>query len=72
MPSDPRAVFGDTLRELREDAKLTQEALGHKANIHPTEINRLERGRRNPGLLLTLKLADALQVAPSELLRDFR
>jgi transcriptional regulator with XRE-family HTH domain len=65
---DPRATFGANLRSARERAGLTQEALGHRADFHPTEINRTERGRRNPGLLTIVKLAKALDMPAGDLL----
>jgi transcriptional regulator with XRE-family HTH domain len=65
---DPRSTFGANLRAAREHAGLTQEALGHRANFHPTEVNRIERGRRNPGLLTIVKLAKALDIPASDLL----
>jgi transcriptional regulator with XRE-family HTH domain len=67
-PNDPRTTFGANLRKAREDAKLSQEALGHRANFHPTEVNRIERGRRNPGLLTIVKLAKALGIPAGNLL----
>jgi transcriptional regulator with XRE-family HTH domain len=67
-PDDPRATFGDNLRSAREHAGLTQEALGHRADFHPTEVNRIERGRRNPGLLTIVKLATALGIPAGDLL----
>ncbi len=67
-PGDPRTTFGANLRRAREEAKLSQEALGHRANFHPTEVNRIERGRRNPGLLTIVKLAKALEVPAGDLL----
>ncbi len=65
---DPRSTFGANLRAAREHAGLTQEALGHRADFHPTEVNRIERGRRNPGLLTIVKLAKALGIPASDLL----
>ena len=65
---DPRLTFGANLRAARQHAGLTQEALGHRANFHPTEVNRIERGRRNPGLLTVVKLAKALEIPVSDLL----
>lgn len=65
---DPRSTFGANLRAAREHARLTQEALGHRADFHPTEVNRIERGRRNPGLLTIVKLAKALDVPAGDLL----
>lgn len=67
---DPRSIFGANLRTAREQAGLTQEALGHRADFHPTEVNRIERGRRNPGLLTIVKLAKALDVPARDLLGD--
>jgi len=66
--SDPRTMFGANLRSARERAGLTQEALGLRAEFHPTEVNRIERGRRNPGLLTIVKLAKALDLPARELL----
>jgi transcriptional regulator with XRE-family HTH domain len=65
---DPRSTFGANLRSVRERTGLTQEALGHLADFHPTEVNRIERGRRNPGLLTIVKLAKALDVPAGDLL----
>lgn len=67
---DPRMTFGVNLRSAREHAGLTQEALGHRADFHPTEVNRIERGRRNPGLLTIVKLAKALDVPAADLMTD--
>lgn len=65
---DPRAAFGANLRSAREHAGLTQEALGLRADFHPTEVNRIERGRRNPGLLTIVRLAKALDIPAGDLL----
>lgn len=67
-PGDPRTTFGANLRKAREEAELSQEALGHAAEFHPTEVNRIERGRRNPGLLTIIKLAKALDIPAGDLL----
>jgi transcriptional regulator with XRE-family HTH domain len=67
-PRDPRTTLGANLRKARERTGLSQEALGHRANFHPTEINRIERGRRNPGLLTIIKLAKALDIPAGDLL----
>jgi transcriptional regulator with XRE-family HTH domain len=65
---DPRSTFGANLRSARERAGLTQEALGLRASFHPTEVTRIEKGRRNPGLLTIVKLAKALDVPAGDLL----
>ena len=65
---DTRVTFGANLKAARQRAGLTQEALGLRASFHPTEVNRIERGRRNPGLLTIVKLAKALDIPASDLL----
>lgn len=65
---DPRLILGANLRSARERAGLTQEALGHRADFHPTEVNRIERGRRNPGVLTVVRLAKALGIPAGDLL----
>ncbi len=36
------------IRELREERKLTQNALAYQAGVSPTYIYQLERGEKNP------------------------
>jgi transcriptional regulator with XRE-family HTH domain len=67
-PDDPRTTFGANLRAARNRAGLSQEALGHRADFHPTEVTRIEKGRRNPGLLTIVKLAKALDIPAGDLL----
>lgn len=61
-------AFGSIVRRLREAAKLSQEALAAKTHIHRTYIGGIERGERNPTLLMIHRLAKALGVKPAELL----
>lgn len=60
--------FGLNLRRLRRAANHSQRSLGRVARLHDTEIGLLERGRRSPGLLTILILADALSVEAWHLL----
>lgn len=68
-PAQIRATLGQNIRAAREQAKLTQEALGLATGLHPTEITRIERGRRNPGLITLVRLARGLSVPASDLVR---
>lgn len=69
---EPHEQFALNLRARRNSAGLSQEALGHVCDLHPTEISRLERAVREPRLSTIVKLARALGVPPSELLERIR
>lgn len=64
-------MFGKSVRLLREQKGLSQEALADLSHLHRTYIGGIERGERNVGLLNLLRLSKALKVLPSELLQDF-
>jgi transcriptional regulator with XRE-family HTH domain len=65
---DWRAVVGENVRRLRLSRGLTQEQLAFEAKIDLTYVGGIERGRRNPSLLVMARIAAALGVAPSALL----
>jgi transcriptional regulator with XRE-family HTH domain len=60
-------AFGKVLRDTRERAGLSQEALADEAGLDRTFIGMLERGKRQPTLETLFRIADALKVAPSTL-----
>lgn len=62
--------FGETLREHRQRAGLSQEKLAAKAGIDRTYVGGAERGERNVALVNIVRLAEALGVSPSELLQS--
>lgn len=61
--------IGDKLKELRIERALTQEELGKKAGIGKNTVNRLEQDKTDPRPSTLRKLAQALEVSPSELVR---
>jgi len=63
----PRDRFAVNLRKARQKAKISQEELGFRCDLHRTEISLLERGGREPRLGTIVKLASALNVTPEEL-----
>lgn len=67
-----RSVFLPSLRELRQDRSLTQRELGKLANVSTNTIYQLETGRRGAYPVTVRKLASALGVPPSDLMRERR
>lgn len=61
-------AFGQTLREFRKRAQLSQEALALECELDRTFVSLLERGRRQPTLKTLFRIARVLDVAPSELI----
>jgi transcriptional regulator with XRE-family HTH domain len=64
-------IFGRTLRRLREAAGLSQERVAQEADLTTGYISDLERGLKAPGLATIIRLATALGVSPSDMLKDF-
>jgi len=63
-----RAIFGKNVRKLRQQRKLTQEQLAFEAEIDLTYVGGIERGKRNPSLLVMARIADALTMPLPRLL----
>jgi transcriptional regulator with XRE-family HTH domain len=63
---DHRQRFGNRLRELRKKARLTQQALGEKADLNYKFLGGIERGEENPSLDVICKLANALEINTAE------
>ena len=67
----PVVVYiGDKLKEIRTRRFLTQEELADKAGVSPATIVRVERNQAEPHISTMRKLAQALNVDPTELLGD--
>lgn len=66
-PQTPRDRFSINLREARKKARISQQELGDRCDLHRTEISLLERGGREPRLGTIIKLASALAVSPESL-----
>lgn len=65
---DWRAIVGGNIRRRRQELGLTQEQVALDAEIDLTYMGGIERGRRNPSLLVLVRVATVLNVAPAELL----
>ncbi len=62
-------IIGCVIKMTREKMKLSQEVVSGFADIGRAHLSAIERGTRRPTLYTFCKIADALQIAPSELLR---
>ncbi|HEY4030856.1 MAG TPA: helix-turn-helix transcriptional regulator [Caulobacteraceae bacterium] len=69
---DWRAIVGDNVRRLRIARGLTQEQLAFESKIDLTYMGGIERGRRNPSLLVMSRIAQALGAEPAALLEKPR
>jgi transcriptional regulator with XRE-family HTH domain len=64
---DPQIGLGKAIRKLRQEKKLSQEALGNRAEIHPTWISHIESGRINPTWGNVRRIAAGLKVPLEDL-----
>lgn len=64
--AEPQPALGRAIRRLRKERDLSQEELGHLAEIHPTWISHIESGRTNPAWGTARRIAAVLEVRLSE------
>jgi transcriptional regulator with XRE-family HTH domain len=63
-------AFGNVLRALRKQQKVSQVRLAEYTQLDRTYISLLERGLRQPSLSTVFKIGTALKIAPSEIVRQ--
>lgn len=61
-------LFGERIRKIRKEQKLSQEQLSDEARIERSYMGTIERGERNPTLHKVYKIAKALKTHSSKLL----
>ncbi len=64
--------FAANLRRHREAAGLSQQELAGRAEMHISEVSRLERAAREPRLGTIVRLARGLGVGPEKLVAGVR
>lgn len=76
MPSDREFTseflarkVGETIRDLRKREGLSQEELAERANISKNYVGNLERGEHEPSTYVLCRVAIAVGMPGSELLR---
>jgi transcriptional regulator with XRE-family HTH domain len=63
------SAFGIVLRRLRTKAGISQEKLALEAEMQRNYISLIELGRNQPSLTSIFKLANALEISPSKLVK---
>jgi transcriptional regulator with XRE-family HTH domain len=64
------AIVGRNVRRLRQQKGLTQEQLAFEAKIDLTYMGGIERGKRNPSLMVMARIAQALSAPLSKLISE--
>lgn len=62
--------FGAQVRRLRHARGWSQEKLAERADLHWTYVGGVERGERNPTLLVMARLAKALGIPIRDLFQE--
>lgn len=66
---DPKKV-GNIIKKHRERKKLSQEVVSGLADIGRTHLSAIERGERKPTLETVFRISSALDIKPSELVKE--
>jgi len=64
---DLRVRVGQNVQALRRERGFSQEELAHRADMHQTYLSGIERGKRNPSVLVLGRIALALDADLEEL-----
>lgn len=62
--------MGERISAIRKSKKLTQEKLAEMADITPTNLSHIERGKTKPSVETIVSLANALEVTVNDFLVD--
>lgn len=69
MPKPTLKKLGENVRRFRQSKGLSQEKLAQLAGLHRTYIGGVERGERNISVLNLIRLAQALGVSLSDIVK---
>ena len=61
-------MISERLKQARLKAGLTQKALSIDANVSASMISQYESGKKTPSIEIFLRITDALEVSPDEIL----
>ena len=63
-------IVGKSIQRVREKKNISQEVLSGLADIGRTHLSAIECGKRKPTLETFFRISDALNMLPSELMRE--
>jgi len=69
---DVRRRLGLNLKKLREEQGFSQESFADHCGLHRTYISGIERGVRNPTVVILDRIAKTLKVPPGQLLEEVK
>ena len=67
---DIRRQVGRNLKRIRMMRGWSQEDLAFECGLHRTYISGIERGARNPTVVILAKLAETLRIPIEQLIKD--
>jgi transcriptional regulator with XRE-family HTH domain len=70
MATDPRVLFGDRVRRLREAAGLSRDVAAERGGISINFWGEVERAEKVPSFETILSIAKGLQISPAALFTD--
>ena len=70
MRPDIVVRFGQAVRKLRQEQKISQEELAERCNLHRTYISDIELGKRNVSLENIERIAAALERSLSDFFKE--
>lgn len=71
-PKGPIERLAANVRAIRAERRLTQEQVAITAGLSLSDVGRIERGERDPGIRVLAKLARGLNATVEDLVRGVR
>jgi transcriptional regulator with XRE-family HTH domain len=68
--AEPAKAFGATVRALRTERGIAQEALAYRAGIERSHMGKIERGEHMPTLALIITIARALECSSADVMAE--
>jgi len=67
--SEAARILGERVRFHRQELGLSQEDIADLAEMHVTNLGKIERGQSNPSLVTIIRVSGVLDVDPAELVK---